>query len=113
MKFLNSEKITPKVVLTVLTLFIFLNLFDAGFTLYAVAEYKVPELNPFVAKLMENGTFLIFKVGLVTFLGGLLSLQIKSMNDKQRIHSFILIFIMVIYYFVINVLNLYYIWRYF
>lgn len=111
MKFLDPKKITSKVVLTVLTLFLFLNIFDAGFTLYAMQTYGVPELNPLVAKSMENKTFLLFKVGLVTFLGVLISLTIKEMSDKQRIQTFVILFITVLYYIIINLLNIYYIWR--
>lgn len=111
MKFLNPKKITSKVVLIILTLFLFLNIFDAGFTLYAMRTYGVPELNPLVAKSMENETFLLFKVGFVTFLGGLISLSIKNMSDKQRIQSFVILFIMVIFYTLLNLSNVYFIWR--
>ncbi len=111
MKFLDLKKITSKIVLIFLTLFIFLNIFDAGFTLYAMSTYGVPELNPLVAKQMENGTFLLIKVGFITFLAGLISLSIKNMSEKQRIQLFIMFFLLVIYYIIINVSNIYFIWR--
>ncbi len=103
------SKVESKHVIFVLALLLFLNSFDAIFTLYVMDKYAVPEQNGLVAALMKQGSFLFIKVVVPLIIGLFIFKEIKKFNEKQCIQAFIVGKLGVLFYTEINIFNILYI----
>lgn len=107
------SKVTPKHVIFVLALLLFLNIFDAIFTLYVMDKYVVTEQNELVATTMKQGYFLLVKIGLPLLIGLFIFKEVKKFNDKQCLQAFAVGKLGILFYTEINVLNILFIYHYF
>lgn len=107
------SKVEPKHVLFVLTLFLIFNSFDAFYTLHVMDKYNVAEQNSVVVTLMNNGYFLLIKVGIPLTMGLFLFTKLKKFNEKQLIQTFAIGKLGVLFYTEVNVLNILFIYHYF
>lgn len=105
------SKVESKHVIFVLALLLFLNSFDAIFTLYVMDKYAVPELSGLVAATMKQGTFLLIKIIIPIVIGLFIAREIKKFNDKQRIISFAVLKLGILFYVEINFFNIWYIFQ--
>jgi hypothetical protein len=107
------NEIKPIHVFLVIALFFFLNSFDAIYSLHVINKYGVSEQNNLVASMMKDGSFLFMKIGIPLIMGLLIFNQIKKLNKKHLIIAFAVGKLGILFYVMINTLNIMFIYHYF
>jgi len=105
MKKIHIDQVQVKHIYIVMVIFLALNYLDAAFTMYAMEVYKVPEMNPVTAKIMEDGTFITYKIVAVSLLAIGAGIGVRYINQKERNYAMAIVIAGALFYTVVNTLN--------